>query len=260
MSDPAIHMHQSGNAAILRIDNERKWNALTPDMLAQLEACCRTLEQQIGRSETRAVIVTGTGDRAFCCGADINAWSVLEPLDFARNWVREGHRIFDRLSQLSLPVIAALNGHAFGGGLELATACDIRIMHPGARLALPEAGVGVVPGWSGTQRLSGQMPAAIVKEMALFGRQIDARRATEIGFSNAVSDDPLGAALEWVDAMAGTSPVSVEIGKAMILAAGNESTGAVIEALGGGMIAGSKDKQEGVTAFRDKRKPVFSGN
>ena len=138
------------------------------------------------------VIVTGDGEKAFCTGADITAWGPMAPFDFARHWVREGHRIFDRLARLGKPTIAALNGHAFGGGLELAAACDIRVMTPKATLALPEAGVGIVPGWSGTQRVARLLPEPVVKEMALFGRRISAERALALGFVAEVAEDVAG--------------------------------------------------------------------
>ena len=137
----------------------------------------------------RVVIVTGTGEKAFCTGADIAAWGPMAPFDFARHWVREGHRIFDRLARLGKPTIAALNGHTFGGGLELAAACDIRVIAPRATLALPEAGVGIVPGWSGTQRVARLLPEPVVKEMALFGRRISAERAVALGFAAEVAED-----------------------------------------------------------------------
>ena len=108
--------------------------------------------------------------------------------------VREGHRIFDRLARLCQPTIAVITGPAFGGGLELAAACDIRIMVPEASLAMPEAGVGIVPGWSGTQRLRRLLPEPIIKEMALFGRRLSAERAYQLGFVAEVSKDPMGVA------------------------------------------------------------------
>ncbi len=145
-----VHLIRNGALAELRLDHPEKMNALTVAMLDQLAAHLDLIERDMG---VRAVMVTATGDKAFCTGADINGWGDLTPAEFARHWVRDGHRIFDRLARLSKPTIAVLNGHAFGGGLEMAAACDLRVMAPDACLALPEAGVGIVPGWSGTQRL-----------------------------------------------------------------------------------------------------------
>jgi enoyl-CoA hydratase/carnithine racemase len=164
----AVHMIRHGKIAELCLDNPTKMNAFTVEMLEQLAAHLEVIDRD---TSIAAVMLTATGERAFCTGADINAWGDLTPAEFARHWVRDGHRIFDRLARLGKPTIAVLNGHAFGGGLELAAACDLRVMARGASLALPEAGVGIVPGWSGTQRLMRLMPESMVKEMALFGNQ-----------------------------------------------------------------------------------------
>jgi enoyl-CoA hydratase/carnithine racemase len=224
-----VGLHIAGGVAELRLDNPAKLNCLTVEMLTQMAGHLDLIE---GRAEVRAVVLTGEGTRAFCTGADINAWADLSPEDFARSWVRGGHRLFDRLARLGKPTIAALNGHAFGGGLELAAACDIRVMVPGATLALPEAGVGIVPGWSGTQRLCRLMPEAMVKEMALFGRRIGAERAVACGFVAEIADDAWAAAHSLAQAAAALSPRAVGIAKAMIHAGATEDAGAMIEALG----------------------------
>jgi enoyl-CoA hydratase/carnithine racemase len=252
----ALHLTIDGPVAELRLDNPAKLNALTVAMLEALDAHCAALERD---PEVRAVVLSGTGERAFCAGADIAAWGGLAPFDFARHWVREGHRIFDRLARLSKPTVAALNGHAFGGGLELAAACDIRVMTPAATLALPEAGVGIVPGWSGTQRLARLMPGPVVREMALFGRRIPAERALALGFVAEIAEDAAGAARAIAAKAAGLSPRAVEVAKYMIQAGVGEDRGALIETLGSGMIAASADRAEGVGAFAEKRKPEFPG-
>ena len=112
-----VRLHIADGIAELRLDNPAKLNCFTVDMLGQLASHLEVIE---GRPEVHAVVVTGEGDRAFCSGADINAWGGLSPAEFARAWVRGGHRLFDRLARLSKPTVAALNGRAFGGGLELA--------------------------------------------------------------------------------------------------------------------------------------------
>lgn len=251
-----VRLHVAGGVAELRLDNPAKLNCFTVDMLAQMAGHLEVVE---GLAEVRAVVVTGEGERAFCSGADINAWGDLTPAEFARAWVRGGHRLFDRLARLGKPTIAALNGHAFGGGLELAAACDIRVMVPGATIALPEAGVGIVPGWSGTQRLARLMPEAMVKEMALFGRRIGAERALACGFVAEVAGDARAAAHAIAGGVAGLSPRAVEIAKTMIHAGVGEDQAAMIEALGSAAVAGTEDRAEGVAAFRAKRKPEFPG-
>lgn len=252
----AVHLMRTGRLAELRLDNPAKLNAFTVRMLEQLAA---HLDQIDRDSSIGAVMLTAAGDRAFCTGADINAWGDLAPTEFARHWVRDGHRILDRLARLSKPTLAVLNGHAFGGGLELAAACDLRVMAMNATLALPEAGVGIVPGWSGTQRLLRLMPEPMVKEMALFGQRISASRALACGFVAAVGDDPCALALAILDQALTLSPRAVEVSKSMIHAAQGEDRAAMVEALGSAAIAASADRDEGVASFREKRKPKFSG-
>lgn len=251
-----VALEITGTTALLRLENEAKLNAFTVAMLDDLEAHLKTVERD---SAIRTVIVTGSGPKAFCTGADIGAWGDLSPAEFARHWVRDGHRIFDRLATLSKPTIAAVNGHAFGGGLELAAACDIRLMTPRATLALPEARVGIVPGWSGTQRLARLMPEPMVKEMALFGRRVTAERAVGCGFAALIADDVLTAAQAIAADAPALSPRATEISKNMIHAAVGEDRDASIEALGSAAIAATADRTEGVTAFMDKRKPDFEG-
>ncbi len=252
----AVHLIVSDAIAELRLDNPARLNAFTASMLAQLEGHLEAIGRDLSVS---AVMVTAEGTRAFCAGADINGWGNLGPAEFARHWVRDGHRIFDRLARLSKPTVAVLNGHAFGGGLELAAACDIRVMAPRAALALPETGVGVVPGWSGTQRLIRLLPEPMVKEMALFGQRIGAERALACGFVAAVEEDPRAAATALLERATRLSPRAVEIAKSMIHAGQGEDRAAMVDALGSAAIAATDDRQEGVAAFREKRKPDFTG-
>ncbi|WP_375258049.1 enoyl-CoA hydratase/isomerase family protein [Citreimonas sp.] len=252
----AVHLIRHGAVAELRLDNPDKLNALSMAMLDALVAHCDAIERD---DAVRAVVLSAAPARAFCAGADIAEWGDHTPRDFARHWVRAGHRAFDRLARLARPTVAALHAHAFGGGLELAAACDARVLGPRTTLALPEAGLGIVPGWSGTQRLLRLMGEPAVKEMALFGRRIPAERALALGFAAEIADDAGAAAFAMAEKAAGLSPRAVEIAKTMIHAAADEDRAAAIEALGSAAAGGTEDRAEGVAAFTDKRPAEFSG-
>ena len=251
-----VHFSINGRIAELRLDNPTKLNALTVEMLGQLAGHLDSIERN---ADIACVLITAAEARAFCAGADIEGWGDLTPADFARHWVRGGHRIFDRLARLARPTIAVLQAHAFGGGLELAAACDIRVMGPKATLALPEAQVGIVPGWSGSQRLARLLPEPVVKEMALFGRRITADRALAMGFAAEVAENARAAADGLAAKVAELSPRAVEITKSMIHAGVGEDSAALIEALGSAAISASADRDEGVAAFRAKRTAEFPG-
>lgn len=252
----SIEFNIIGKSALLELKNETKLNALTMEMLASIETCLQEIEKN---NNILAVILTGAGDRAFCSGADIGAWGNLSPAEFSRHWIRDGHRIFDRLARLCKPTIAAINGHAFGGGLELASCCDLRLIAPQAKLALPETRIGIVPGWSGTQRLTRLISETTVKEMVLFGHRINAERAVTLGFAAELTNDVKSRALKIALNCESLSPRATEIAKNMIHTAVGEDTHAAIDAIGSAAAGSSDDCKEGVTAFIEKRKPQFSG-
>ena len=138
MAESLIRIVREAAVATVTVDRPSKLNSLTPSMLDALERAARELD---AAGEVRVVILTGGGDKAFCVGADINEWAALQPLDMWRRWVRRGHQVFDQWARLRQPVIAAINGHAFGGGLELAITGDLRIAVKQATFALPEASI-----------------------------------------------------------------------------------------------------------------------
>lgn len=249
-----LHLEIDGPIATLRLDNPAKLNALTFAMLEDLERHCALLDRS---QDVKCVILAAVNAPAFCAGADIKEWGALTATDFARNWVREGHRIFDRFARLSKPTIAAIGAHAFGGGLELAATADIRVMSPDATLALPEARVGIIPGWSGTQRLARLLPEPMLKEMALFGRKISADRAYQVGFVAQIAEGAEDAARRIATGLMELSPRSTEVAKYMIHAGVGEDRAALTEALGAGLIGATPEKAEGVAAFMSKRKPEF---
>ncbi len=258
MSGDLIHLERNGAVAVLTLARPAKLNALTQAMVERLER----LADELDRDEAiRAVILTGTGERAFCAGADIADWGGLEPLAFGRRWVRDGHRCFDHLARLRQPLIAALNGAALGGGLELAACADLRLAEAHARLGLPEARVGIIPGWSGTQRLVRRIGGPSVKRLVLTGEPIDAAEALRIGLVDEVV--PTGQGLARARALAAgiaeRAPVAVELAKLLVNLAEGEEVAAAVEAIAGALAHGTADAKEGIAAFRARRPPVFRG-
>ena len=197
--------------------------------------------------------------KAFSAGADVVAWSSLAPLDMWRTWTRTGHRVMERLESLRQPTIAALNGIAYGGGLELALACDLRIAADHVKLAAPEVGIATVPGWGMTTRLATIVGPARAKQMILTGSPIDAERAALWGLvSEVVPAADLDAATdELANRIAAQAPVAVQVAKQLIDANRPRTS---LEALGGGLTAFTDDAGEGQAAFRERRPPEFGGS
>ena len=257
MSDGRVTFARDGALARIAVDRPDKLNALTPAMIAALGAIAGRIDAD---DDIRAVVLSATGPRAFCVGADIDAWADAGPLDMWRHWVRDGHAVFDRLSRLRPPTIAAIEGLALGGGLELAASADLRIGGADAVFGLPEADVGVAPGWSGTQRLVRALGPAPVKLMALAGERLDAAAAERVGLLHRAvpAGTALDAALAMAARIAARAPVAVQLTKQLINAAVGEDTAATLEALAAGVVGGTQDIREGVASFREGRPPAFS--
>ena len=147
--DPRVLLNTEGPLAIITLARPEKLNALDKMMILALERAAHMIDAD---QTIKVTIITGQGDRAFCAGGDIAAWSAEAPEAFGLQWVRLGHRAFDALARLRQPLIAALNGSAMGGGFELAACADFRIAEDHVKFSLPETGLGIIPGWSGTQR------------------------------------------------------------------------------------------------------------
>lgn len=245
-----------GAVAVITLTRPEKLNAIDQPMLAGLADCARRVEAD---TTVRVAILIGSGDRAFSTGGDIAAWSDLDPLSFGRRWVRDGHRVFDTLARLRQPLIAVLNGHAFGGGLELAATADLIVAEAHATIGLPETGLGMVPGWSGTQRLVRRFGSRTVKRMSLAGDVFTAVQAGDAGMVDRVapSGEGLTVARELAARIAERGPAAVQIAKQMINAAEGEDAEAALESLAGALVATTQDLKEGVAGFREKRAPVF---
>lgn len=256
--EPTILFTHAEGIGRITLNRAAKLNALDPEMMARLDAVLAEIEES---QDVRVVIVEAAGEKAFCAGADINAWSALAPIDMWRTWVRRGHRLFDRLADLRQPTIAAMKGIAFGGGLELGLACDMRFAADTARFGMPEVTIATAPGWAGTGRLPRLIGVARAKQMILTGTPVDAATAAVWGLINAsLPMSELDAAVtEVAQAVARNAPVSVQIAKQIIDAAASGSPTAALEAMAGAVCAATEDGKEGFSAFRERRAPRYKG-
>jgi enoyl-CoA hydratase len=251
---PHIDLRIDGAIALLTLRRPDKLNALTLATLEALDRACGELEQ---RREVRAVVVASTNAKAFCAGADIAEWGALPPADMWRLSTRLGHRVLDRLARLPQPTIAAIEGLALGGGLELALACDIRVAGQLARFGMPETTVGAVPGWGGTIRLPVAVGTAQAKRLIFTGAMIDAAEAWRIGLIQELtaSESALAMAKTMASQIAGNAPYAVRMVKQLL---DSPHGGLPAETLAAGFAAGLEDGREGVGAFKEKRRPVFN--
>ncbi|MCX7810502.1 MAG: enoyl-CoA hydratase-related protein [Leptospiraceae bacterium] len=179
-----VDLQKKENYAILTLNRENALNALNSQVLSEIREAIRDLIQD---SRMRGVIITGKGEKAFCAGADITEMKGLS-FDAAEEFARKGHKTMNMIAGSDLISIAAINGYALGGGLELALACDIRIASKNAKFGLPETGLGLIPGFGGTQRLPRIVGRGLALEIILTGEHIDAERALRIGLVNHVVD------------------------------------------------------------------------
>ncbi len=250
--DSRIELTLSGAVAHLQLNRPEKRNAIDAAMMTALVQRCQEIERD---SSIAAVILSGKG-KAFCAGGDIDAWSDESPEAFGRHWVRDGHAALDELARLRQPLIAALDGDALGGGLELAACADYRIAEEQVKIGQPEAGLGIIPGWSGTQRAVRRFGAQTVRRMAMFGETFSADEALSLGIVDRVvpSGCALSAAEDVAQSVQNQSHRATELTKMMINAAEGEERERVIESLAGALAAGSEELAAGLTAFREKKR------
>jgi len=255
-----VRAETEGGIRTLTVDRPEKLNALNAEVLASLSRAIAGCETD---TALRCVILTGAGEKAFVAGADIAELARLTPLQGREHSLR-GQALFDRVAGLPVPTIAAINGYAYGGGLELAMACTLRVASQTARMGLPETSLGVLPGYGGTQRLARLVGRARAFELVLTAEKgLTAAEAERIGLVNRVV--PAGRALEAARELAGriaaNGPVAcryaleaIRRGLEMPLAEGE-----LLEATLFGLCAATEDMKEGMTAFLEKRTAKFSG-
>lgn len=248
-----VELQQQGNVAVVTINRPEVLNALNSQVIHELDA---VLTQIKANEDMHVVVITGAG-RSFVAGADIAEMSEYSAYD-AKAFSISGNNVFMRLTRFNRPVIAAVNGFALGGGCELAMACDIRIASEKAKFGMPEVGLGIMPGFGGTQRLARLVSPGMAKQLIYTARNIKADEALRIGLVNAVypAAELLAAAEKMADTIAKNAPIAVRACKKAI----NEGLDVdmdeaiVIEEKLFGSCFETEDQKEGMGAFLEKRK------
>ena len=249
----------SDGVALVTVNRPEKLNALNRDTMSELaDAFTRVRDD----AAIRALIVTGAGEKAFVAGADINELAVLSPIE-AQAVALRGQAIFRALETVPKPTVAAVNGFALGGGLELAMSCAIRVAAPNAKFGQPEVKLGIVPGYGGTQRLPRLVGRGRAIEMLITGETIDAAEAYRNGLVNYVT--PLAELLPfshaWLHKVLANGPKAIALAIEAVdvgLDCGLEE-GLRFEAAAFGLTASTEDRREGTRAFLEKRKAAFAG-
>jgi enoyl-CoA hydratase len=259
MSSDSILEERRESIAIVTLNRPEKLNALSRETIAALASAFKSFEND---AELRAVVLTGAGDRAFSAGTDLSEL-VHVPADEAREVADRGQQLCSQIEQLRVPVIAAINGIAAGGGCELALACHLRIATPNARFSLPETKLGIIPGYGGTQRLTRELGRPRALELILTAGSVNAEEALRFGLVNRVvpASELLATAEELAREIAQHAPLAIRacleavmVGTELPLAEGLALEGKLFASL-----FASEDMREGTLAFLEKRKAVFKG-
>lgn len=255
-----IILEKDGQVATLTVNRPKALNALDALTFDEIEAAVA----EVGRDDTvRVLIVTGAGEKAFVAGADIPSIRALESAHAGAVTARRGQEVFDGIERLEKPVIAAVNGFALGGGLELALSCDIRIAADTAKMGLPEINLGLLPGYGGSQRLPRQVGKSMAKKMMFTGDMVDAAEAFRIGLVDEVvpASELPDTAKKLAAKLAAKAPIALALAKRAVNE-GMESDldrGCILESVLFGIAVGTEDRIEGTSAFLEKRKAEFKG-
>lgn len=247
------------NIGLLTINRPDKLNAISNELTSELSQLLGEIEND---EELRVLIITGAGDKAFVAGADIKEL-VDRDAKMGRRVSRERQEIFSLMENLQIPVIAAINGYALGGGLEIALACSIRVCSEKAQFGAPEVKLGIIPGDGGTQRLPRLVGLGRAMEMILTGDFIDAQEAYRIGLVNKVlpHEELMDGAMELAQRIASRPPLAVRYAKEAVNRSqeGDAVSGFALESYLHALACTTEDKKEGVSAFLEKRKGEFKG-
>lgn len=257
MSFQNLEVNYKDKIAVVTINRPENLNALNSQTISELNTCFTELESNFN---VRAIVLTGAGDKAFVAGADIKEFADFSELE-GKTLSQEGQeKLFNTIERLNTPVIAAINGFALGGGLELAMACHMRIAGDNAKMGLPEVTLGLIPGYGGTQRLAQLVGRGRAMEMILSANFVDGKQAYVYGLVNNVvsSKSLLMEALKLAIKISNNSPVAVKSAiKAINAGYDKNEDGFEIEMNEFGKCFGTNDFKEGVDAFLNKRKPQF---
>jgi len=250
---------KSEGIAIITLNRPEVLNTFSKELIDEV---LQVLEGVKNDESVRVVVLTGAGEKAFSAGADIKAMKGMNALR-ARELSLMGEKLCGSLENLQKPVIAAINGYAVGGGLEVAMACDFRIASENARMGQTEINIGFIPGWGGTQRLTRLVGKTKAKELVFTGKMIDAETAEQLGILNAVvqADKFKETVRQYAAELAAKAPVALRVAKALINKGADISldSALALEREGFSAVASTEDLQEGVAAFTEKRKPTFKG-
>ncbi len=247
-----------GPVATVTVRRPEALNALSSELLQELAEVPELVAEN---TEIRVLIFTGEGDKAFVAGADIEEIAAITDVFVAREFALLGQEVFSAIAASPVPTIAAINGYALGGGLELALACDIRVAAREAKLGLPEVGLGLIPGFGGTQRLPRLIGLGRALELILSGRHVRAEEAREMGLVNFVADDALAEAKKVAQRLLKNGPVAMALAKEAVYRGFDVPLPEALEIEADlfGLVSRTKDFKEGLDAFLNKRKPDFKG-
>jgi enoyl-CoA hydratase len=260
MNTANLQLRKQDQVAWIQIDRPAKLNAINKEVLKELHKIFFDLEED---NSIRVIILTGSGEKAFVAGADIEEFSEFTPSQGKELSQNGQDKVFTFIEQMKKPVIAAINGFALGGGLELALSCHIRIGSNNARMGLPETSLGVIPGYGGTQRLAQIIGKGRAMELILSCKMLNAEEAFSFGLVSQVvtQEELLSTASELAQKILKNSPFAIGQAIKSINAAYDEhQNGFEVEINAFGICFGSEDFKEGTQAFLEKRKANFSGN
>ncbi len=249
----------SQGIATITINRPKALNALNQEAVQEISA---RLDEAERDQKVKVVVITGAGEKGFCVGLDLKSVRGISGVE-GMNLSLQGQKLTKKIEELKKPVIAAINGYALGGGMELAMSCDVRIASQKAKLGQTELNVGLIPGWGGTQRLPRLVGRAKAKELIFTAQMIDAETGEQLGLLNrVVSPEKLESAVEeFANELMTKPPVALQLTKQLINSSieTDLTKGLVQEAQAFGVLASTEDFDEGVSAFIEKRKPEFKG-